>query len=139
MDTPTHRRPDAAAPRVWSIVFWLTAVASALPLFAVRYLPLTDLPEHVAVIATLARLMPGGGGAPYELALGDSQYLLFHAVGAVLARIVGDAVLANRLLFASVAVLWPVSARSLLRAMGRDERLAIFAGMVFWNSGRIAS
>ena len=129
------RSPDPA--RVWSIVFWVTAVATALPLFAARYLPLTDLPEHVAVIATLARLLPGGGGAPYELALGSSQYLLFHAVGALVARVVGDAVLANRLLFATVAVLWPVSTRSLLRAMGRDERLAIFAAMAFWNRATI--
>jgi hypothetical protein len=123
--------------RAWSIVFWGTAVATALPLFATRYLPLTDVPEHVAVIATLARLMPGGGGAPYELALGHSQYVLFHAVGAVIARVVGDSILANRLLFALVAVMWPVSARSLLRALGRDERLAIFAAMVFWNRATI--
>jgi hypothetical protein len=81
--------------------------------------------------------MPGGGGAPYELALGNSQYLLYHAVGAVIARVVGDAVLANKLLFALVAVMWPVSARSLLRAMGRDERLAILAAMVFWNRATI--
>lgn len=133
--------PDAAParrlPRVWSIVFWATAVLTALPLFATRYVPLTDVPEHVAVIATLARLLPGGGGAPYEIALGDSQYLLFHAVGAVLARAIGDAVLANKLLFALVAMMWPISARALLRAFGRDERLAIFAAMVFWNRATI--
>ena len=123
--------------RFWSIVFWVTAVATALPLFATRYLPFTDVPEHVAVIATLGRLMPGGGGAPYELALGHSQYLLYHAVGAVIARVIGDAVFANKLLFAVVAVLWPVSARSLLRAVGRDERLAIFAAMVFWNRATV--
>jgi hypothetical protein len=123
--------------RVWSIVFWVAAVVTALPLFAARYPPLTDVPEHVAVIATLARLMPGGGGAPYEVALGSSQYLLFHAVGAVLTRAIGDAVLANKLLFALVAVLWPVSLRALLRAVGRDERLAIFGAMVFWNRATI--
>ena len=137
MATPPDRTGHSRSSRLWSIVFWVTAVATALPLFAARWLPLTDLPEHVAVIATLARLMPGGGGAPYEVALGGSQYLLFHAIGAVIARVVGDAVLANRLLFAAVAVLWPVSARSLLRAMGRDERLAIFAAMVFWNRATI--
>jgi hypothetical protein len=124
-------------PRFWSIVFWVVAIATALPLFATRYPPLTDVPEHVAVIATLARLLPGGGGAPYEVAFGHSQYLLFHAVGAVLARAVGDAVLANKLLFALVAVMWPVSMRALLRAQGRDERLAIFAAMVFWNRATI--
>ena len=122
---------------MWSIVFWVTAVATALPLFATRYLPLTDVPEHVAVITTLERLMPGGSGAPYEVALGHSQYLLYHAIGALIARLVGDAVLANKLLFAGVAVLWPLSARSLLRATGRDERLAIFATMVFWNRATI--
>lgn len=130
-------QPGAPASRLWSIVFWVTAVATALPLFATRYLPLTDVPEHVAVITTLERLMPGGGGAPYEVAFGHSQYLLYHAAGAVIARVVGDAVLANKLLFAAVAVLWPVSARSLLRAMGRDERLAIFASMVFWNRATV--
>jgi hypothetical protein len=123
--------------RIWTIVFWAVAVATALPLFATRYPPLTDVPEHVAVIATLARLLPGGGGAPYEVAAWNSQYLLFHAAGALLARAVGDAVLANKLLFALVAVMWPVSMRSLLRALGRDERLAIFAAMVFWNRATI--
>lgn len=123
--------------RLWSVVFALVSIAIALPLFATRYPPLTDVPEHVAVIATLARLMPGGGGAPYVVAFGHSQYLLFHAAGAVVARVVGDAVLANKLLFALVAVMWPVSMRSLLRAFGRDERLAIFAAMVFWNRATI--
>jgi hypothetical protein len=129
--------PRPHASRLWAVVFWVSAVATALPLFATRYLPLTDVPEHVAVITTLERLMPGGSGAPYEVALGHSQYLLYHAVGAVIARVVGDAVLANRLLLAAVAVLWPVATRSLLRAMGRDERLAIFAAMVFWNRATI--
>lgn len=136
--TVPDRKPRPPRPwSAWSVVFWVTALATALPLFATRYIPLTDVPEHVAVIATLERLMPGGGGAPYDLALGNSQYLLYHAVGALIARVVGDAVLANKLLFAVVAVMWPVSARSLLRALGRDERIAIFAAMVFWNRATI--
>jgi hypothetical protein len=128
--------PERGA-RAWSVVFWVTAVATALPIFATRYLPFTDLPEHIAASATLGRLMPGGGGAPYELALGSSQYVLYHAVGGLLARVVGDAILADKLLFGVVAVLWPVATRSLLRALGRDERLAIFAAMVFWNRATI--
>ena len=84
-------------------------------------------------MASLARLLPGGGGAPYVVDAVSSQYLLYHALGAVLTRIVGDALLANRLLLAGVAIVWPLSLRSALRALRRDERLALFGSMVFFN------
>jgi hypothetical protein len=84
-------------------------------------------------MASLAKMLPGGGGAPYVVDVVSSQYLLYHALGAILTRVVGDALLANRLLLAAVAVVWPLSLRSALRALGRDERLAIFGTMVFFN------
>lgn len=124
-------RPGAA--HRWYVALWVVAIANALPLLLVRHLPFTDLPEHVAAMATIARLLPGGGGAPYVLALGKSQYLLYHLCGALLTRGVGDAVVANKLLLVAVAMAWPLSLRSLLRALGRDERIALFAPMVFWN------
>ena len=128
--SPPDRRRDHAR---LSLVLGLVAVANALPLFCVKHLPFTDLPEHVAAMATIARLLPGGGGAPYVLALGKSQYLLYHLCGALLTRVVGDAVLANKLVLGLVALAWPLSMRRLLRALGRDERIALFAPMVFWN------
>ncbi len=127
---------DVAEGERRSARFLLAAVAllTAAPLFAVRFLPFTDLPEHVAAIATLARMLPGGGGAPeYVVSFRESQYLLYHACGAVLARGVGDAILANRLLLAAVAIAWPYGMRALARALGRDERIAIFACVLFWN------
>jgi hypothetical protein len=42
-------------------------------------------------------------------------------------------VLGNQILLAFVAILWPLSMRSLLRALHHDERLAIFACLLFWN------
>jgi hypothetical protein len=119
--------------RAWAALFWATSILAALPLLVVRRAPFTDMPEHVAAIATIARLLPGGGGAPYEVSLGSSQYLVYHATGAVLARVVGDATLANRVLLAACALAWPISLRVLLRALGRDERLAIFGAMIVWN------
>lgn len=118
--------------RRWSLVFWLTALASAVPILATRFPPFADLPEHVAAMGTLARLI-AGAHEPYVVDFAHSQYLLYHAVGALITLVVGDAVFANQLLLAIVAVLWPVSVRSLLRALGRDERFAIFASMVFYN------
>jgi hypothetical protein len=120
--------------RAFELGFWVTALGAALPLLVVRHAPFTDLPEHVAAIATIARLLPGGGGSRFfEVSLGQSQYLVYHTAGAVLARALGDATLANRVLLAAFAVLWPVSLRALLRALGRDERLAVFGCMVVWN------
>lgn len=82
----------------------------------------------------MARLLPGGGGAPaYTIAWSSSQYLLYDLIGAVLTRVIGDAVLVNRLLLAAVAIAWPYAARSLLRALDRDERVAILAPATFWN------
>jgi len=116
-------------------LFWVVVLASALPLVLVRHLPLTDLPEHVAAMATIAELLPGGGtgASSYVLALRDSQYLVYHVGGALLTRVTGDALLANRLLLLAVAIAWPLSLRGLLRALGRDERAAVLAPMVFWN------
>ena len=111
----------------------MTAIASAIPFLAVRHPPFTDLPEHVAAMASLARLLPGGGGAPYVVDAVSSQYLLYHGLGAVLTRLTGDAPLANGLLLAAVALVWPFSLRAALRALKRDERLAIFGSMVFFN------
>lgn len=109
------------------------AFVAAAPLFATRYLPFTDLPEHVAATATIARLLPGGEGAPYVVAFAKSQYLLHHLAGALLTRVLGDALLATRLLLAAAAIGWAFSFRRLVRALGRDDLLAYFAPMVFWN------
>ncbi len=78
--------------------------------------------------------MPGGGGDPdYVVSFGQSQYLLYDLVGALLTRALGDAVVANRVLLAAIALVWPFAFRALLRAIGRDERLALFAPMLFWS------
>jgi hypothetical protein len=120
--------------RVWLIVFWTTTLASIVPLLTTRFLPFTDLPEHVAAIGTVARMITGDRVAdPYVVDLARSQYFLYHAIGGALAVVTRDAIRANQLLLAVVAVLWPVSLRSLLRATGRDERFAIFGTMLFYS------
>src|SRR5262249_10373545 len=129
LPTATATTATATADRSRAL-FWLVTLGGAVPLLAVRYMPFTDMPEHVAAIATIAR---GTGDGTYTIAFGSSQYLLYHALGAAIAVVVRDAVLANQILLAAVAVAWPLAFRSLLRALGRDERLALFAPMVFYS------
>lgn len=113
----------------------VVTLASAAPLFSSSYLPFTDWPEHVAVIATVRHwYTPAFQNAEiYTLALGRSQYLLFHAVGALVAWLVGSADLATRLLLAATAIALPWTFVALLRSLGRDPRLAVFAPFLFWS------
>jgi hypothetical protein len=108
-------------------------LAVVVPLLATRYLPFTDLPEHVAVMATLSRWFDttSGESSVYVVSFWRSQYLVYHGTGALLTRIVGDAVLANRLLLVGVAIALPLSVRAALRGFGRDETLAFLACMPF--------
>jgi len=128
MATGTATIPE----RRWKAAFWASALASAAPALFTRHPPFADLPEHVASMATLARLA-SGEQLPYVIDASQSQYLLYHSMGAAITLVVGDAILASQLLVAGVALVWSVAFRALLRAMGRDERLALFAPMVFFN------
>jgi hypothetical protein len=111
-------------------------VATAAPLWIARYLPITDLPQHVATMATLAHWTDPAwrSSDTFELALGRTQYLLYYGAGTLLTKIVGDAERANLVLLTILAAALPLAVRSLLSALGRDERLALFACPFFWSA-----
>jgi hypothetical protein len=111
------------------------ALFAWLPLAVERFLPITDLPEHEAAIRVIADLLRGDpvAKAAWELDLGRSQYLLYHFAGALLALVTGSATVANRILLALAAVGYPLATASLLRSLGRDPRLAVFACMPFFG------
>lgn len=115
--------------RVERAVLWGLTILAILPLWSARYLPFTDLPEHVAAEATVAHLIARTGPDPdlYEIAFGRCQYLLYHGLGGLLTLATGDAILANKVLLSIVAVAFPLSLRAALRAFRRDEALAVFA------------
>ncbi|MEO7112289.1 MAG: hypothetical protein ABI183_17720 [Polyangiaceae bacterium] len=119
----------------FSRVIFICAVVTALPIFSTKYLPITDLPEHAAAISSLRHWFDPAWHvqSTYTLALGKTEYILYHLAGALLAVPFGDAALANRVLIALVAFAFPYSARALLRARGGDERLAILACVAFWS------
>lgn len=111
------------------------ALVTIAPLFAGRFLPFSDMPEHVAAIGSLRHWFDPAWrmSETYSVAWGESQYLLYHLVGAALAFVVGTAERANLLLLAIVGFTYPFAARALLRSLGRDERLALFACPLFWS------
>jgi hypothetical protein len=120
---------------VWRLVLFACAVATAAPLWAAKYLPFTDLPEHVATMATLGHWFDPSwpDSQIYALSGRGSPYLAYHVAGALLARVTGDALLSNRLLLTATAFATPYATRALVVAFGGDERLALFGCLAFWS------
>lgn len=119
--------------RAYHVAIGISVAALAIAVLAPAYVPFTDAPEHAAVMATLRHWGDPTYSAPYELVPLRSQYLLYHLVGALVTVITGDAAVANKVLIAAIAIAFPLSFRALLRAAGRDERLALFACLPFYS------
>ena len=126
-----------AFPR--SLSRWtLPTVASllVLPLFLTHYLPFCDLPEHLAVISTLLHWQDPTWHSREFFVLQDptsTPYLLYHLVAALLAAILGTPERANLLLLILTAVGFFYALRALLQSLETDQRLAVFAGCLFFN------
>lgn len=117
----------------WALA--LAAAVSVAPLFTAKYLPFSDLPEHVATISAFQHFHDPSFriGEHFTIAWGESQYFFYHLIGAALAKLTGSARFGNLLLLASVGVAYPFALRALLRALDRDQRLALFAPPLFFS------
>lgn len=125
-----------SADRLWNLGLALTAVASIVPLFCASHLPMADLPEHLASMATIRHYHdPSWHGSDHFVIAGPltTPYWLYHAVGALLSLALGSAQRANLLLLAGVGLAYPYALRALLVALGRDRRLAFFGCALFWS------
>jgi len=122
--------------RVFPVLLAVAAVASIVPLFSARHLPMADLPEHLATVATLRHWGDAGwaNAEHFQIAgVGETPYWLYHVAGALISVVTGSAERANLVLLAAVGLGYPYALRSLLRALGRDERLALFGCALFWT------
>ncbi|MFL5412920.1 MAG: hypothetical protein ACJ79D_16255 [Myxococcales bacterium] len=121
--------------RLWDVLLLIAAATNVVALWSAPYLPFTDLPQHAAAIATLRHFDDAAWKSReyFTLALGRSQYLLYYLAGALLAFPFGTAERANLVLLSISAVAFPYALRSLLRTMGADPRLALFAVPLFWS------
>ncbi|BDG07842.1 hypothetical protein [Anaeromyxobacter paludicola] len=102
----------------------LLLCAVAAPFFAGRFLPLLDLPQHLAIARVVAH--PGDPlfARYYAVELRVTPYWGYYAAMAALQRLL-PVELANRLLLAACAVAVPLALAGLLQAVGRDPRWAV--------------
>jgi hypothetical protein len=125
------RRPGV----LFDLVFAALAVLAAVPLWLVQHPPIEDLPQHLAAIRVLHDFHdPALHFARYfELHLGRTQYLAYYLAADLLAYLSG-VIVANKLLVSAAIIATPYAMRALLRALGRDERLALFVLPLTWNA-----
>ena len=122
-----------------NVLFAIVAVLAVVPLWIPEFLPLVDIPQHAAQVASLQELLSGSSFHDRDLEINWftpylGGYLLLFLVSTVL-----PIVLATKLVLSLAIIALPVVSGKLLRAVGGDERLkwlAIPAGYsfaVYWG------
>ncbi|MBC7170956.1 MAG: hypothetical protein H5U40_00930, partial [Polyangiaceae bacterium] len=126
-----------ARPRFifFELAFFVVSAVSALPLWAVEWPPIQDLPQHLAAVRILADYDDPTlrFAEHFTIELGRTQYLAYYLVARMIAVPFG-ALVANKLLVTAALVGTPYAMRLLLRALGRDERPALFLAPLAWNA-----
>jgi len=101
------------------------AAVVAAPLWMHRWLPIQDLPAHLATLRVVHEVHASGPAASiYDVNLGRTQYVLFTMLGDVLAWFVSVRV-AGLLILSGYMLAMVASMYALLRSLGRDPRLSL--------------
>jgi hypothetical protein len=121
-------------PRALRLVFALLLVASLVPIWFVRYQPLTDIGNHLAAARVWHSLHdPRFAFEPYyALRLGANPYWGHYLLLHWLAYPLGLAT-ANRVILSLWAIGLPLGTLALARQLGRSPWLALFAFPLTWS------
>lgn len=111
----------------------MLSIAAVYPIWRARHPPIQDLPQHLAAISVLKNYPDFGLGQYFELHLLRTQYLAYYLLAQTLAYVTG-VTLANKILLCIAIIALPLSIVGLLRSLGRDPRLAVFAFGLTYNA-----
>lgn len=103
--------------------FLVCLILSVVPVWVAPYLPLVDIPQHAAQVATLREILEGNPTftAAFEINW-FTPYLLGYIV-LFLVSLVMPIVLATKLVISMALMAFPLMTGLLLRELGADERL----------------
>jgi len=119
----------------FELAFAAAVLVSVLPLFATRYLPIQDLPQHVAAVRVLFDYRDPNLGFErfFERSFTSTQYLGVYLLSGALMPLLGAVVAVKVVLAASVAAL-PYALRAVLRELHRPESYALLAVPLAYNA-----
>ncbi len=117
-----------------TILYVVLAVMATAPAWIVRYPPIQDLPIHLAATRVVHSMGDGtyGFDQDFVLTLGRTQYVIYYILASLLSYVVG-VTKANIVLMCVYLGGTPLALRSLLRALGKDERLSILIVPLLYN------
>lgn len=129
-----HRPPIPEGPR--AVILPLAAAALlAAPALVVRYLPMTDLPQHLAVASIVRNIDDPlfGFSEYYEVALHKTLYLLPYLLVVALSYVVPLEIAMRWAVFAMLLVV-PLGLLALLRTRGKPALLMLLALPLVYNA-----
>ncbi|MEO6036693.1 MAG: hypothetical protein ABIQ35_15690 [Verrucomicrobiota bacterium] len=118
---------------VWELL--LVFVLCVIPLLAGKFLPLIDLPQHLAMAKAIVALLDGDAHFShyYELDLWPQPYWLYYILVGIFSKFVSIE-MANKLVMCAYSVGITLGVRSLLVAFGRDMRWWVLAVPLAWST-----
>ena len=127
--------PAAASDRLRALLFCGAVAWMVWPLWSTRFLPIEDLPQHLAAVRVLHDFHDARYAFEqyFELSLGRTQYLAYYLIVHVLAYVL-DLELANRVVMIACAAATPYALAYLLGALGKERALALFALPLTYNA-----
>jgi hypothetical protein len=117
----------------YGALFAALGLAALWPLLGAEHPPLQDLPQHLAAIHVLKTYPAQGLGELFEIDLGRTQYISYYGAAWLLSHVLGVA-LANKVLLLASLIALPWSLSALLKALGRERRLSLFAFPLLYNA-----
>jgi hypothetical protein len=117
-----------------TLLAWAAAIIATAPAWIVRHPPMQDLPTHLAILRVIHSYWDPAFGFQDDFALNllHTNYLLYYVIGSLLAYVVG-VVYANTVLVCLYLGGTVLAMRELLKALGKDDRMALFVMPVLVN------
>lgn len=128
---------DVGASRrlVFELAFALAALSLAWPLFVARYVPIQDLPQHVAAVRVLHDYHAPAFGFErwFQVHWASTQYVAVYFAAHLLAYVV-DPVVATKTVLAASLVALPYALRALLQALRKPASSALLVVPLVYNT-----
>lgn len=120
---------------LWFIALVAVGCYAIWPLWAVRRVPIQDLPQHLAAIRVLHDFHDPtlGFDRYFSLSLLRTQYLAYYLVVHLLSFVTSVTV-ANKLVLSVSLIGTLLAAWSLLGDLGKNRALALFLAPILWNA-----